>query len=66
MRRWVIADLHFGHTNVIKYSDRPFTDADDMDESLIKNWNNTVSKDDIVYVLGDFTLSRKKEYINQF
>lgn len=63
MRRWVIADLHFGHTNVIKYSDRPFTDADDMDDSLIKNWNNTVSKDDIVYVLGDFTLSRKKEYI---
>jgi calcineurin-like phosphoesterase family protein len=62
-RRWVIADLHFGHTNVIAYSDRPYRDADHMTEELIKNWNNVVAKDDIVYVLGDFTLSRRKEYI---
>lgn len=63
MRRWVIADLHFGHTNVIAYCNRPFSDADEMDKSLINKWNNVVSKDDIVYILGDFTLSRKKDYI---
>lgn len=63
MRRWVIADLHFGHANVIQYCDRPYRDVDHMTEELIKNWNNVVAKDDIVYVLGDFTLSRHKEYI---
>lgn len=62
-KRWVIADTHFGHTNVIKYENRPFKDAQDMDEKLIANWNNTVAKEDIVYMLGDFTLSRNKEYI---
>ena len=66
MRRWVIADLHFNHTNVIDYGNRPFFDVDDMNEGLIKNWNNTVAKDDIVYVLGDFTLSRRKEVIKEF
>ena len=63
MRRWVIADLHFGHTNVIKYCDRPWETSEEMTEGLIKNWNNTVSKNDIVYILGDFTLSRNKEFI---
>ena len=32
-------------------------------KKLIANWNNTVAKEDIVYMLGDFTLSRNKEYI---
>lgn len=64
-RRWVIADLHFGHTNVIAYSQRPFADAEQMNKTLIRNWNNVVSKDDIVYVLGDFTLSRRTEFISE-
>ena len=64
-RRWVIADLHFGHTNVIAYSQRPFADAEQMEKELIKRWNNKVSKDDIVYVLGDFTLSRRTELISR-
>ena len=62
-KRWVIADTHFGHTNIIKYENRPFKDTQDMDEKLIYNWNSVVSKQDIVYMLGDFTLSRNKEYI---
>ena len=63
MRRWVIADLHFGHANVIKYANRPYDNVEQMEKDLIKRWNNTVAKEDIVYVLGDFTLSRDKEYI---
>lgn len=65
-RRWVIADLHFGHTNVIKYSNRPFVDVEQMNAGLIKNWNNVVSKDDTVYVLGDFTLNRKLDLIREW
>lgn len=63
MRKWIIADLHFGHGNIIKYCNRPFKDATDMDARLIKNWNSRVAKDDLVYVLGDFSLSRDKDYL---
>ena len=64
-RRWVIADLHFGHANVIAYSERPFANIEQMEKELIKRWNNKVAKDDIVYVLGDFTLSRRTELISR-
>lgn len=52
---FVTSDLHFGHANIIKYEDRPFKDVEEMDNKLIENWNNIVSKDDTVYVLGDFS-----------
>lgn len=63
MNRYIIADPHFGHTNIIKYENRPFKDVFEMDETLIQNWNRTVYKDDFVYVLGDFTLSRSRKII---
>ena len=66
MKRFIISDLHFGHANVIKYCNRPFIDAEDMDKKLIENWNSVVSKDDIVYVLGDFTLSRRMDVIKHY
>jgi len=51
---FVISDLHFNHSNIIKYCNRPFVDADHMKEILIANWNSVVSNDDTVYVIGDF------------
>ena len=59
MKRFLIADLHFGHENVIKYTSRPFVNAEEMDKRLIELWNSVVGNNDLVYVLGDFTLSRK-------
>ena len=50
---WFTSDLHFGHRNVIKFCNRPFEDEKVMGKQLIHNWNETVSKDDIVFVLGD-------------
>lgn len=65
MKRFVIADPHFGHENIIKYENRPFSNVEEMDEKLISLWNSTIGKDDLVYVLGDFTLSRNKEAITR-
>lgn len=52
------SDLHFGHKNIIKFDNRPFFDVNDMNKELIKRWNNKVTKDDVVYVCGDFIWKR--------
>lgn len=49
-----IADLHFGHRNVIRFDHRPYADADEMDRDLIRKWNEKVDPADDVYVVGDF------------
>lgn len=56
---FVCADLHFSHKNIIKYEDRPFADADEMNEKLIENWNSVVTKNDLVIVLGDVAFTNK-------
>lgn len=58
-RTYFTSDLHFGHKNVINYCNRPFNDLDEMHDRIIKVWNNTIRKKDIVYVLGDFSLNPK-------
>ena len=51
---YITSDTHFGHTNVIKYSNRPFADAREMDEALIERWNAKVPRGATVYHVGDF------------
>ena len=53
MRIFFTSDLHFGHENVLKFDERPFETVEEMDEELIRRWNNKVDKGDLVYVLGD-------------
>ena len=45
------ADLHFLYEPLL--SSRPFATVEEMDETLIRNWNKTVSPDDTVYLVGD-------------
>lgn len=56
MKIYAVADLHFGHKNIIKFEKRPFKEVEEMDASLIEQWNNIVGENDQVYILGDFTL----------
>src|ERR1035437_4161808 len=62
MATWYTSDLHFGHKNIIEYSNRPFKDLADMHEGLIKNWNECVRPEDTIYVLGDLSLCPFKEF----
>jgi calcineurin-like phosphoesterase family protein len=54
--RFFTSDHHFNHYNIIKYSSRPYRDVAEMNAALINNWNNTVSNDDEVFYLGDFSM----------
>ena len=56
---WFTSDFHFGHENIIKYCNRPFSSVEEMDEALIRRWNDTVGVDDEVFFLGDFSMSPK-------
>lgn len=47
------SDLHLGHENVIKFQNRPFADANEMNHTLIINYNSIVQPNDTVYILGD-------------
>ena len=60
-RCWFTSDTHFGHSNILQYSKRPFDDVSDMRESLIHNWNSVVQPGDRVYHLGDFALCNPEE-----
>lgn len=51
---FLTSDTHFGHSNIIRYCNRPFKDIEEMNEILIENWNKVVSDDDTVFHLGDF------------
>ena len=58
---YLIADLHFGSKSIIRYENRPFKNVVEMDSCLIGNWNATVSEEDSVYVLGDFSFYSEEQ-----
>ena len=63
MKTYMIADLHFGHQNIIKYCRPEFANVDEMDKTIIENWNNVVSPEDEVFVLGDLSLSADYDFV---
>jgi calcineurin-like phosphoesterase family protein len=60
---WFTSDTHFNHSNIIKYCKRPFEDVEEMNQTLIDNWNMVVSEDDLIICDGDFSLGSSNNAI---
>lgn len=56
------SDTHYGHNNIIKFCNRPFSSVEEMDAEMIKRFNERVKYNDTVYHLGDFTLDGYKTF----
>jgi len=52
---FLISDTHFSHANIIKHCNRPFYSYQEQDETIVKNWNSVVKKNDTIYHLGDIS-----------
>lgn len=63
---FLVSDTHFGHAGVCRFTRndgctplRPWDDASEMDEAMVKAWNDRVGPKDKVYHLGDVVINRK-------
>lgn len=63
---FLVSDTHFGHLGVCKFMGpdgvtklRPWDSPEEMDEDMVKRWNETVRPNDKVYHLGDVVINRK-------
>ena len=62
---FLVSDTHFGHAGVCRFLRddgtklRPWDSPEEMDEHMVKVWNETVRPNDKVYHLGDVVINRK-------
>jgi calcineurin-like phosphoesterase family protein len=64
---FLVSDTHFGHAGVCRFTHpddatvklRPWDNPDEMDEEMVRRWNDTVRPSDKVYHLGDVVINRK-------
>lgn len=65
MNTFLISDTHFSHAGVCTFLNedgtkmRPWDNVGEMDEALVKNWNDLVGPKDKVYHLGDVVMNRR-------
>lgn len=63
MKVKVVSDTHFGHEKLLIF--RGFKSVEEMNEAIIKRWNESIKKDDKVIHLGDFAVGMKEEDIGK-
>ena len=56
MAIFIVSDLHLGHSKDFIYGARGFENVEDMNETIIRKWNEIVDEEDDVYVLGDLVM----------
>lgn len=59
------SDLHLGHLAIINMQNRPFKDVNEMNKTLINNYNSCVKNNDVCYILGDISHHLEVEETNE-
>jgi len=57
--KYFTSDTHFGHANIIRYCDRPFSDVRAMDLAMLSNLQQILTDDDDLYFIGDWCMNPK-------
>jgi calcineurin-like phosphoesterase family protein len=60
---WFTSDFHFGHFNIIRYCNRPFSSTQEMDDAIADGMNACVKPNDVLYFLGDFCLGSAERVV---
>jgi calcineurin-like phosphoesterase family protein len=63
-RYWFISDIHADHTNVIRLSNRPFKNINEMVDTVVTNINKVVQPNDVLIFVGDICLGKKEAWIS--
>lgn len=58
---YITSDFHFGHDKSFIWESRGFSSVEEMNETLISNFNSIVKPEDHIYILGDLMLGDLKE-----
>lgn len=66
MEYFFTSDEHYAHENIIKYTERPFDNVQDMNETLIKNHNEIVGHNDLIIHAGDFAWAKTHQAAEKF
>lgn len=53
---WLTSDLHFNHDREFIYKARGFETVYDMNRAIVEKYNDVVTPEDDVYILGDLML----------
>lgn len=61
---FVISDTHFDHKNIIEYCNRPFSTLEQMNHTILSNWNSIITNNETVFFLGDMSCGKKHRPIN--
>jgi len=62
-RFFLTAGLRLGQPDVIETYRRPFESVEEHDKTLIDNWNEVISDDDMIWVLGDLAYGTRDQVL---
>lgn len=58
---YFVSDYHMKHKNVLQFEERPYQNIEEMDNDFIQKWNEVVTEEDTVVLVGDIIFHGKKK-----